>query len=206
MKKTQIFIIHGGDTHASYKQYLLYLKKRKIDFKKYQNPQKGWKKTLGEKLGGKFEVILPDMPAKLNAKYPEWKIWFEKFIPHIKPNAIFIGHSLGGIFLAKYLSENKFPKKIEATFLVAAPYDSKNRNIGYTLGDFVLPKTLSKFQKQSGKIFICRSINDPIVPFIDANKYKKALPTAQTKVFKNRAHFNQTNFPEIVKMIKENAV
>lgn len=198
-KKIQILLVHGGMTFKNKKDYLRYLKTRKISLKKKITWSGDY---LDKKLGRNFELIRPRMPLPDDAKYDDWKIYFKRHIPYLRNNLILIGHSLGGIFLAKYLSENKFPKKILATILVAAPYGGKNKNANYTLGDFSLPKNLTKFQKQGGKIFICHSKDDPVVPFVDADKYKKALPEAKMVVFKNREHFNQESFPEIIKMIK----
>jgi predicted alpha/beta hydrolase family esterase len=140
------------------------------------------------------------MPNSMNAKYKEWKIMFEKLFPFFKNNLILLGHSLGGIFLAKYLSENKFPRKIKATFLVAAPYDDKTTKD--SLGDFKLPKKLDKFQKQGGKIFLYQSKDDLSVSLVDLKKYKKSLPEAEVVMFRKKGHFNQVEFPEIVKDIK----
>src|SRR3989344_3659970 len=104
--KTQIVVIHGGDTFDTYEQYLSFLKNYKIDFERFRENKKDWKATLAEKLGENYEVISHSMPNKRNAKYIEWKIWFEKFIPFLNPEVILVGHSLGGAFLAKYFSEN----------------------------------------------------------------------------------------------------
>lgn len=211
--KKQIIVIHGGDTFNTYKEYLSFLKSWQIDFKRYRAGKSDWKRNLGKTLGKDYEVILLDMPNKINAKYFEWKIWFQKFIPYIKSNPILIGHSLGGIFLAKYLSENKFPKKISAAFIIAAPYDDKNSD--YSLADpvthpdgrygadFTLPKSLKKFQQQAAKIFIYHSKDDSIVPFIDSEKYENSLENSVKRTFANRGHFNQENLPELIKDIKK---
>lgn len=196
--KKQIIVIHGGGVFDTYKEYIDFLKKYKLDFKKLQ--LKLWKENLPNRLGKGFEVISPRMPNSMNAKYKEWKIMFEKLFPFLKNNLILLGHSLGGIFLAKYLSENKFPRKIKATFLVAAPYDDKT--IKDSLGDFKLPKKLDKFQKQGGKIFLYQSKDDLSVSFVDLKKYKKSLPEAEVVMFRKKGHFNQVEFPEIVKDIK----
>ena len=196
--KKQIIVIHGGGVFDTYKEYIAYLKEYKIDFK--QLKAKLWKENLSEKLGKNFEVILPKMPNPTNARYKEWKIMFEKLFPFLKKDLILLGHSLGGIFLVKYLSENKFPKKIKATFLVAAPYDDKT--IKDSLGDFKLPKKLDKFQKQGGRIFLYQSKDDISISLVDLEKYKKSLPKAKVVMFKNKGHFYQVEFPEIVKHIK----
>ena len=196
--KKQIIIIHGGDAFDTYKQYISSLKKSKVDFEKMIS--EGWKDNLSKKLGKEFEVVLPKMPNAFNAKYLEWKIWFEKVVPFFENKVVLIGHSLGGIFLAKYLSENKFPKKILATFLIAAPYDDKG--VEYSLADFTLKKNLGLLQNQSGKLFLYQSQDDNVVPFADFEKYKKVLPNAKFREFKNKGHFNQKNFPEIIRKIR----
>ena len=66
--------------------------------------------------------MYPQMPNKQNADYQAWKIEFEKILPDLDKDSILIGHSLGGIFLAKYLSENKLAQKLDSLHLVAAPY------------------------------------------------------------------------------------
>ncbi len=192
--KQQVIVIHGGKTFKNYRGFISYLKKCPINFERIENPRSDWKKALAEKLGINFEVILPVMPNKYNARYSEWKIWFKRLIPHFNKEIILIGHSLGGLFLAKYLSENNFPKKIRATFLIAAPY-------GYT--SFAKPKNFKKLEKQGGRIFLYHSKNDPVVPFSDLKKYKKDLKTAFARIFKNKGHFKQEKFPELVKDIKK---
>jgi len=201
--KNQVVIISGGETFETYEQYLSFLKDFKVDFDYFEEQfeKKGWKDSLEDKLGDKFEVIRLRMPNRENAKYSEWKIWFEKFFPFFNGEIILIGHSLGGIFLAKYLSENDFSKKIKGVFLIAAPFDSADSE--YNLADFSLPDDLSKFMKQGNKIYLYHSQDDPIVPFVDLRKYKKQLPGAEAVIFNDREHFNQEEFPEIVEEIKK---
>jgi len=198
-EKRQIVVIHGGDTFDTYEEYLDFLNAYEINFEKLKI--KRWKETLGEKLGEDFEVILLKMPNPMNAKYAEWKIMFEKLPQFLNNGVILLGHSLGGIFLAKYLSENVFSKKIKATFLVSVPFDAKDSN--YSLGDFILPDTLEKFQNQAGKIFLFHSKDDLVVPIADLEKYKKSLPGAEIMAFEDRGHFDQMEFPELVEKIKK---
>ncbi len=195
--KKQVVVIGGGDVFKSYKEYISYLKNIKLDFNKLKI--KRWKETLAENLGNNFEVITMRMPNPANAKYKEWKIIFDKLKPLLKDNVILLGHSLGGIFLAKYLSENNFPKKIKGTFLISAPYEGKNTDY---LADFKLPKKLDKLRSQGGEIFLYHSKDDSLVLIADFEKYKKALPEAKVAVFRNRGHFDQAKFPELVEDIK----
>ncbi|MFZ2188171.1 MAG: alpha/beta hydrolase [Candidatus Moraniibacteriota bacterium] len=199
--KKQIFIVHGGEAHRTYEEYLEFLKNYKINLDKIKNG--GWKDHLQETLGDDYEIIFPRMENYHNAKYSEWKIWFEKFFPFLRDDVILIGGSLGGIFLAKYLSENNFPVKIKAAFLIAAPYDDKERgDIYYTLGDFILPDSLDSFSKQVEKIFLYHSQDDLMVPFVDLGKYAQKLPKAEKVIFKDKGHFNLKEFPEFVEKLK----
>jgi len=194
--KKQVVVIHGGDTFETYEKYLDFLRNYEINIERYKTGKDDWKPWLREKLGSDYDVILPMMPNKFNAQFPEWKIWFDKLIPSINDDVILVGHSLGGSFLAKYLSENKFPKKIRAVFLIGAVYDKDCD--GYPLLSFALPE---KLNLQAENIFIYHSEDDPVVPFSALGQYKEALPNAQTRVFKDLKHFIQEEFPELVEDI-----
>lgn len=194
--KKQVLVIHGGDTFETYEEYLNFLRGYKIDIERYKSDKSDWKPWLRQKLGADYEVILPIMPNKTNAQFSEWKIWFEKCFPYLNDGVILIGHSLGGTFLVKYLSENKFSKKIKAVFLVGAVYNLDSE--GYSLVCFALPK---KLNLQTENTMIYHSKDDPVVPFFALEQFKKALPNAQTKIFENSGHFNQEEFPELAQDI-----
>jgi uncharacterized protein len=195
--KQQVLVIHGGDTFERHKEYIAFLKNFKIDLDKFR--KKDWKDNLQKDLGKNYDVICPQMPNKFNARYEEWKIWFEKILDLLEDNLILIGHSLGGIFLTKYLSENRINKKIKATILVAAVFDETNE----FLTNFKLSKSLDKFLNQSEEIYLMHSLDDQVVPFRAMGRYKKLLPKAEEIVFKNKGHFNQEKFSEIVELIKK---
>ena len=195
--KKQILVIHGGDTFETYEEYLNFLRKYEINIERYKTEKDDWKPWLRKELGTNYEVILPTMPNKTNARFEEWKIWIEKLIPLLNDSVILIGHSMGGAFLAKYLSENKFPKKIDAVFLVSAVYDKDTE--GYPLVSFALPKELDL---QTDKVYLYHSEDDPVVPFSDLSKYQEALPNAKSRIFEDRKHINQEEFPELLEDIR----
>lgn len=197
--KQQILAIHGGDSFDTYEEYLDFLKNYQIDIDALKRPKK-WKDNLQDNLGEDYEIFLPMMPCGSNCRYLEWKIWFDKFIPFLKDNLILIGHSQGGIFLAKYLSENDLPVKIKTVFLVAAPFDNKDAD--YSLADFILPNSLEKLERQVEKIFLYHSKDDPVVPFANLEKYAAKLPNAEEVIFEDKGHFILREFPEIMDKIK----
>ncbi len=201
--KKQVILIHGGETFDSYGKYLTFLKDIAVfDPQKELDKNKRWSRSLGDKLSNNFEFIRPTMPNKYNAKYTEWKIWFEKVLNYAKDNFILIGHSLGGTFLIKYLSENEIDKKIERLFLVSSALnDSKSGE--YQLDTFAINKSLvASLTQKADEIVLIHSKNDTVVPFEDFEELTQLLPDANTMIFNDRGHFLQNEFPELVEYIK----
>lgn len=197
--RTQIFFIHGGMTFKNGKDYLHYLKTRKIS----RGKKMRWSDDyLDKALGKNFEIVRPRMPLQENAKYEDWKIHFERYIPLLKSGVILIGSSLGAIFLAKYLSEHRFPKKVSSVYLIAPAFD--NTVVGEDLvGGFKLGQNLSLLEKNTENLYLMFSKDDASLPLSHAEKYKKKLKRAHIIIYKSKnGHFQVSRFPEIVKMIK----
>jgi len=195
----QVIVIHGGTTFSDYTQYLdsLVHKPLHLDRMTYK-PM--WKELLQEKLGQKYQVILPSMPNTTNAQYEEWKLWFEHLTDIFTDDCVLIGHSLGAIFLVKYLSQNIFPKNITATILVAAPYDDETEE---DLTDFKIESLPDMFSEQAGQVILYNGIDDPVISVADLEKYRKHLPYAEFNLLPAPDHFMRVDFPELVSRIKE---
>ena len=196
----QVVIIHGGTTFDTYEEYFDYIGSYELTLEKLTRTD--WKDSLGSQLPD-FEIIYPKMPNARNARYSEWKIWFEKLLPILSANVVLVGHSLGGIFLAKYLSENKFQKNISSLHLVAAPYNADV--IKESLTDFALEKTVENLSLCTNTIFLYQSKDDQVVAFADVEKYARDIPSATLVSFENRGHLTQETFPELIKNIIENS-
>ncbi len=198
--KIQILHIHGGGTFKSRADYLSFLREAPVSIEKKVRWSGEW---LEKKLGPDFEIIKPSMPLKENARYSDWKIYFERFFPYLHSNIILIGNSLGGIFLAKYLSENKFPKKILSVYLVCPPFDGSLSDEAL-VGGFKLGSDLSLIEKNCRNVNLLFSQNDDVVPVAHAEKYARKLKNSNILVFPHiKGHFKVAEFPEIVKMIKD---
>ena len=191
-------MVHGGMTFKNDKDYVHWLKTREVSIKK----RPYWEADLEEKLEKKFEIIRPRMPLQDNAKYRDWKIAFERYLPLLRNNLILIGSSLGGIFLAKYLSEHKLPKKASSVYLVCAPFDATLPKEDL-VGGFRLKADISLIERNCKNLHILFSKDDDIVPVFHAEKYRKKLKRAHIGIYKNKkGHFTAPKFPEIIKMIQ----
>jgi uncharacterized protein len=195
MKQQQIVIIHGGDSFDTRRSYLRSLRKWPVTIESFL-PKNGWKGRLQKDLGIKFKVLQPRMPNSNNASYEDWTIWFERMFPFLHQNVILVGHSLGAAFLIKYLTDYNFTKKIKALILVAAPHNHGE------VGDFKIPRSLRRMEKQVKQIYFFHSPDDPIVPFSELKIYSKALPNSTAIILNKRRHFNQVKFLELVKLLK----
>lgn len=199
MKKIQVLTVHGGMTFRKEKDYLRYLRTKEISTKK----EIRWSGAYLEKsLGRRFEIISPRMPLSDYARYRDWAILFKRYLSILRDNYILIGSSLGGVFIAKYLSENKLPKRALSVYLVSPPFD--NSLPGEDLaGGFNLRSDLSLIEKNCKNLYLFFSKDDDVVPVGHAEKYRKKLPRAKIVVYKSKGgHFNIPRFPEIIKLIK----
>lgn len=199
-QKIQIFYIHGGMTFKNQEDYLDYLKNRTISLE----DKIRWSEAyLDDKLEEHCKIIRPLMPLHINAKYEEWKIYFERYFDQLDDNIILIGQSLGGIFLAKYLSENMFPKKILSVYLIGPPFDNTLPEDDLT-GGFELQSDLSLIEKNCKNINLLFSKDDDCVPVSHAEKFRRKLENPNIIIYESKnGHFNISEFPEIIEIIKD---
>mgnify|MGYP006280676953 CR=1 FL=1 len=195
----QIMLIHGGMTFQNKTDYLEWLKNRSIDIEK----DPSWSGAYLDEALPQCQIIRPRMPLRDDAKYEEWKIFFERHIPLLEDGVILIGTSLGGIFLAKYLSENRFPKKVRSVYLLCPPFDDSIPDEDL-VGGFELGDDLSMLQQNAERLTLFFSKDDPVVPPNQAEKYRKKLPDAEIIIYESKnGHFRIAEFPELIEMIQE---
>ncbi len=193
----QLIHIHGGNSWRSYDDYLAYLNEKVVDPNIIKNIR--WRQRYLESLGEDWQIISPQMPSPQNVKYIEWAIWFEKYIPFLQDGVVLVGHSLGVVFLAKYLSENTLPVKVSQLHLVAGIYGDTVKEKTFDFSD-----DLSSIERQCESIYIYHSQDDMVVPYEHAGMYAKALPKAKLITFTDRGHFLQSEFPELMENILQN--
>ena len=200
--KKQVLYIHGGDSFGKYEDFLQDLQTKPIRDPFGLERKSIWVDNFRENLSG-FEVLTPVMPNKQNAQYKEWKIWLERHFEFLHDDVVLVGWSLGGMFLAKYLSEEKFPFKIKAVYLLAAPSGEFTDESGNNCASFQFSmQNLVNLTKQSEKTFIWHSEDDFVVPYKEFGVYKKNVPEAEFLSFTDKNHFLVPELPELIDSIK----
>jgi len=195
----QIIVIHGGTTFKDYDEYLKSLSTKEISIERLEYKHK-WKERLAHDLGEEYQVLLPSMPNATNARYDEWKTWFEHISQVIEDDCVLIGHSLGAVFLAKILSEESMPFRIKATVLIAAPYDDESRD---DLAGFRITNLTDRLIRQAGRLVFFNGLDDPVISTEDLHKYQTAIPTAEFNIMSAPDHFVREEFPELVTLLKD---
>lgn len=201
--KQQVFYIHGGESYSDYDKFLERLRSKDIWDLPSAAPFKKWTSDLAEDLGENYEVFMPAMPNKQNAKYEEWKIWFERHFEHLRNNVVLIGCSLGSMFLAKYLGENELPVKIKALYLMATPVRDDEDFEDKESGDFrFYLREVSSLTRKVDKVFILHSKDDFLVPYSHGVMLHKGLPGSELITFTDKNHFLVEELPELIEHIK----
>lgn len=192
----QILIIHGGSSFSSYEAYRTSLSSKIVNYDKLISPIR-WKERLADILTD-AEVMYPSMPNSANAVYDEWVVYFEKLLPFLRDDVQIIGHSLGAMFLAKYLNEKPLTSPVRRLLLVAGGYDDDSNE---DLGSFTV-HSAKNLIKSAEQIHLFHSTDDPVVPYSELAKFQADLPTATVHNFEDRGHFIDETFPELLDVLK----
>jgi uncharacterized protein len=188
-----VLFIDGGMTFPDHGSFLDYVRTRELGLEKMLY----WKHSFADEL--EDSVIPVPMPCKENASYDAWAITFERYLDLVDGELVLVGFSLGGIFLAKYLSERDISSRVVKVVLVAPPFDdtlsSEPLTNGFVLGD------LSGLSAYEVTMFF--STNDTVVPLEHAEKYRSAALSAKIIVLDAADHFIQESFPELLDVLRE---
>ena len=204
MQKKQVLYIHGGESFLNSSDFIERLKTMPLlhmEVKEGESTRK-WVTSLAEDLGDQYEVIMPPMPNKQNARFDEWSVWFERHFEYLHKGYILIGCSLGAMFLAKYISLKKLPVAPKAIFLMAGAYALPGFS-DKDCGDFLIEPSLVAIACKDYKVSIFHSKDDHVVPFEHGKALSEALPEAEFVTFNDKNHFLIPEFPELVSKIRD---
>jgi predicted alpha/beta hydrolase family esterase len=139
-----------------------------------------------------------EMPEPYTPVYEKWRTTFEQM--HLDENTALFGHSCGGGFFVRWLSENK--KNVGQVVLVA-PWLDTEKEIATGFFDFEID---SNFVSRTKGVTIMYSTDDGESILNSVALLKEKLPDAVFKEFTDKGHFCSDNlinneFPEILEVL-----
>ena len=140
----------------------------------------------------------PEMPEAYKPDYKKWSEEFDKY--EVNENTILIGHSCGGGFLLRWLSENKV--RINKLILVA-PWLDPEREKTTSFFNFEIDRNI---QDRIGEIHLLVSRDDEKDILESVEIVKKMIPKALYHEFPDFGHFTYDDmktdkFPELLEYI-----
>lgn len=193
----QVLIIHGGESFSSYDAYINDLRSTEINYERLMLQRK-WKAWIAEQMP-EADVLLPTFPNGYNAVYEEWVIYFEKLIPFFGSDMRLIGHSLGAMFLTKYLHEHQLPAKVRQLVLIAGQYGERR---GDDMGSFLV-RSATGLERSADGIHLFYSKDDPVVDYAGLAAYCADIPQSVIHDFDDRGHFLDETFPELLELLQQ---
>lgn len=138
----------------------------------------------------------PEMPVPYNPEYQAWKKVFEGF--DLNENTILIGHSCGGGFIVRYLSEN--PNVRVGKVVLVAPWIDLEKSLDTGMFDFEIRQDIVN---QTAGITIFESTDDDDEIKISIDKLKSEIKDIKIVTFQDYGHFcigdmNTDKFPELL--------
>lgn len=172
----------------------------------YGNPYKNWIPWLKKQLSKrKLDCIVPDFPTPYKQDYESWSKILKSYldIGYITESTTFITHSLGGIFIAKFLLENKIKVK---KIITVAGFNNLTFDDDMSLYNsfYMNDVDLSNLEFYCLERFSLFSDNDPYVPQGNAEKFANII-NSEKVLISNAGHFNEkygyTEFTELLKYV-----
>ena len=138
----------------------------------------------------------PEIPQAWDPQYPLWQREFERF--DIGPATILVGHSCGGGFLVRWLSEHK-QATVAQVILVAPWLDPRRRKTG-NFFEFSMDPDLAA---RTVAMTIFNSDNDDPEIHDSVRLIRESIKGVHYREFHNYGHFclndmHTTHFPELL--------
>lgn len=176
----------------------------------FGKPHENWIPWLEEKLDEMgVEYLTPTFPTPKHQAYSDWSRVLDMYREFgcFDENTIFVGHSCGAIFLARYIVDNGISCK---GYISASGYNNFYNNdelMDGLNGSFYFDNAeLKKISELVKKRIAFRSDNDPFIPQEKLCEYV-SLISAEEIVIKNGGHLNASaglkTFEPLLEKIKE---
>ncbi len=145
-----------------------------------------------------IEAQTPEMPGFYKPDYKKWAEMLERFSPD--ENTMLVGHSCGGGFLVRWLSEH--PQRVGRVVLVAPWLDPK-KVIDPNFFDFTIDSDIAS---RTNGLYVLYSTDDDPQVLTSIATLKAILQNGVFQEFTNKGHFvlnslKTEKFPELLSLL-----
>jgi len=167
-------------------------------------PGENWFPWLKQKLEEKgYQVFVPQFPTPEGQSMEAWLKIMEPYMPKINEDTLLIAHSLGSIFLLRFLE--RLQTSVKAAFFVGAPvgvapiknWEGDSKFSGGFEFDW------NNIKSKAGKFIVFHSDTDPYVNLGNGQKLARELGV-ELNFIPNAGHFNATaGYLKFEKLLEE---
>lgn len=139
-----------------------------------------------------------EIPNPWQPRYEVWKKELERF--ELTPDTLLIGHSCGGGFLVRYLSENQHVHV--GKVILVAPWMNPDNNQHSDTADFFVFEMDKKLASRTRGLTVFSSIDDSSDVLKTVDLIRQNIEGAQFREFSGKGHFTigdlgTAEFPEL---------
>lgn len=183
----QIYLIHGWDG----------------------TPDSDWFPWVKQQLSAQgYYVNTPEMPETAAPTIEKWVGKLEEIVIDLNDEMILIGHSIGCQTILRFLEKQPESVKVGPIIFVAPWFtlqglDTKEEEIAKPWIE--TPIDFAKVLRHTNSITTIFSLDDPVVPTENIKMFEEKLD-AQTLIFENKRHFNETVDEDLLEIIQTEIV
>ena len=146
-------------------------------------------------------AVAVEPPHPWQPRYEIWKKEFERF--DITPETVLVGHSCGGGFLVRWLSENK--NQNVGKVVLVAPWINPDNNPESDTADFFEFDMDPDLTQRTKGVTIFNSDNDMETVLKSVDIIREKVPSINYREFHNYGHFclRDLNTPEFPELLEE---
>lgn len=142
------------------------------------------------------EAQTPEMPGLYQPRYAEWKAMLDRFTPN--ESTLLIGHSCGGGFLVRWLSEEK---RAVGNVILVAPWLDPSGKIDPEFFRFTVDPDLAS---RTASLTLMYSTDDDPEILESVQRLESSVKNIRMRVFEGKGHFclrdlGTEEFPELLR-------
>jgi len=157
--------------------------------------------SLRRELGDGYEVRYPRLPDEDEPSFARWSAVIRAELASLDDGAAVVGHSVGGAVLVGTLvdgpAEQRLPD-LSTVVLVAAPFVGAG---GWPSEEFTIPDDAGERLPRGVRVHVVHGLDDATVPPAHADRYARAIPTAQVHLLPGRDHQLDGDLREVAHLI-----